>query len=213
MSKHTEYNKQIYDSLALEFKGKLKLRKKNDKTIVRKFAGFLKERRKLTILDIGPGNGQMARFMTQKGFVVEAIEMSGKMAEVAKETAPKAKIIVGDFTSHNFKNKKYDGILAIAFIHLFAKRDVLSVLKKIHSILKPEGILYINTTRHRRSEEGFFAKNNFKNKLKRFRHRFTKSELWRLLDEADFEILHYDENTDKDEVKSKVWMNFVVRPN
>jgi 2-polyprenyl-3-methyl-5-hydroxy-6-metoxy-1,4-benzoquinol methylase len=208
---YLNFNKEVYENLASEFRKKKKLRIQKDKAIIDKFSLFLGRKPKLKILDLGPGSGQMSRLMTQKRLGVDAIDISLKMAKVAQETAPKARVVVGDFISYDFKNKKYDGILAVAFIHLFPGSKTRSILRKMYGLLKKDGVMFLSTTKHSKSEESYFRKVNFEKKLKRFRKRFTKKELEGDLVGSGYRVIHYYENHDKNEGKSKIWMNFIVQ--
>lgn len=209
--KYLEINRKTYDETAKEFGKKIPVRKNSVTKIVKRFFPFLKKKGgSLDILDIGLGNGQIARKFHDLGCRVTGIEFSEPMAEIAKKTAPDINIICDDFLNHNFGNKKFSGILAVAFIHLFPEKDCKMVLKKIHHLLEKGGHAFISTTKSNKSEEGFFGKENFQNQPLRFRKRFTKKELWNMLEKADFEILEYNEDKDK-EVSDKIWMNFIIK--
>ena len=203
-------NQKIYDQIAEEFKQKITVRKSGDKKIVNKLSHYLKNISGAKILDTGPGNGQMAKMLCDKGFKVVGIEFSKPMAKIAKNTAPKMKLIVDNFITHDFGIEKFSGILSIAFIHLFTKVDCQFVLNKIYSLLNNDGFALISTTKHAASEEGLSRKENFKNKPLRFRKKLTKDELNAMLENAKFNIIEYYENRDT-ENNDKTWMNFVVK--
>ncbi|MFA7244107.1 MAG: methyltransferase domain-containing protein [Patescibacteria group bacterium] len=210
MSKdYLQLNKETYDRLAKEFQDKIGSRLSSDKRVVERFVSFLPTpSSNINILDIGPGNGNMSMLLSELGYNVTAIEISPEMTRVASNNAPKAKIITDDFLSHQF-DKSFTGILAIAFIHLFPKQDLFRVLNKIKDLLENDGKVYFSTTKHRNSEEGMFSKNNFKDKSKRFRHKFTKEELWEQLEKIGFRIIDYSEDIGCEE-ENKIWMNFIV---
>jgi len=152
----------------------------------------------------------MSILLCDKGYIVTCIEFSESMARIANETSPKMNLIIGDFLKHDFGNKKYSGILAVAFIHWFTENDCEFVLNKIYSLLNSDGYALISTTKHNISEEWLISKENFKNINLRFRKRFTKDELTTLLYKTGFSIIEYYENRDS-ENDNKVWMNFILR--
>ena len=156
---YLKQNLTTYDELAKEFEDKISLRKNGDAKIVNNLSKYFDDHTdKVKVLDIGPGNGQMALLLTQKGFQVTGIEFSKPMAEVAQKTAPKMKMVVDNFLTHDFGAKKFSGILAIAFIHLFPENECIKVIKKINELLEKDGYAMISTTKHDKSEEGLFSK-------------------------------------------------------
>lgn len=150
-------NKKAYDDLAEEFERKIQVRKTNQKNIVNKFNKFILKHRlpNKSLLEIGPAAGYTTKLLCDSGYRVTAIELSPKLSEICKRIAPESEIINDDFLNHDFGDKKYSGVLVIAFIHLFPKSDTEKVLKKINSLLISDGIVYISTTLHKLAKEGF----------------------------------------------------------
>lgn len=207
---YAETNKAVYDALADEFRQKKSYRLKADTRLITVFTDSLSERfSQPSVLDIGPGNGNMAKLLLNSGCEVTAIDISPKMAEVAKENCPGAKVITGDFLNYDFGPKKFSGILACAFIHLLDEPELTKSLAKMKAVLEDGGLILISTTKHNKSSEGFEAKSNFSLKVKRFRRRFTEDELMRILDQNGFLLIKYWENADGEEW-GKIWMNFIV---
>ncbi|MBI4152144.1 class I SAM-dependent methyltransferase [Candidatus Woesearchaeota archaeon] len=165
---------------------------------------------KTTILELGPGNGQVAKLLIERGFDVSAIEFSPVMAAVALNTAPQLKMIVNEFLSHDFGSKQYSAIIGIAFIHLFPDVKIPDLLKKIHSLIIPQGIVYLSTTIHHHSGEYLVPKNNFNGKYLRFRKRFTEKEFRQCVVRADFVIQNISWTTDREE-KDKKWINIIAK--
>ncbi|MDO8537678.1 MAG: class I SAM-dependent methyltransferase [archaeon] len=209
MDSYIELNKQIYDSIAKEYQQKISEREENNKFVTERFSNAINARfHHPKILELGPGSGHASQLLIEKSYDVTAIEFSPTMAKLAKEIAPKAKIIVGEFLSHDFKEQKYSGILGMGFIHLFNSIDSSKVLNKIYQLLEKNGVGHLTTTRNTKSEEGYFSKINFKNKPKRFRRKFTKNEFETELNNAGFQIISYFEKIDNEE-ENKTWMNFI----
>jgi SAM-dependent methyltransferase len=203
-------NKDAYDALAEEFRDKVEIRKENSERIFAEFEKYLAEYRTGTkILELGPAAGYDTKLFSEHGYDVTALEISPKLARFCKITAPQARVIVGEFMEYEF-NETFDGILAIAFIHLFPKTDTHQVLEKMHSLLKLGGLAYISTTLHEHSTEGFISKKNFNHSVLRFRRQFTEQELVDELNQAGFTILGKETTHDKEEA-NKVWIDFIVK--
>lgn len=68
--------------------------------------------------------------------------------------------------------------------------------------------MFITTTLHETPQEGFFVKEDYKKKLKRFRKKWTKKELFVTLKDLGFEIIYeaYDEEIDN----GKKWIVLLV---
>lgn len=159
MKNYIKINQKVYDELAQEYKKKLKRYLISDKKIVAPFIDYLKKKFKgVGILELGPGSGLNLSYFESEGFNTTAIDFSKKIINVAMDTSPKTKFVHGEFLEHDFKNSKFEGVFAKAFIHLFQKKDAILVIKKISELLKPNGAAFIATTIHSIPEEGFFEK-------------------------------------------------------
>lgn len=205
---HLQRNRDVYDSLAEQFREKMPVRLPADAAIVERFSSYLP--RGAAVLDIGPGSGQIAGLLCGKGFAVTCIEFSERMARVAATAAPGAVMIVDEFLAHDFGDARFDGILAMAFIHLFPAAQVPAVLAKIRSLLLPGGVVYVSTTKSDASSEGWEAKNNFRQSAPRFRKRFTREELLAMLAASGLELVAYAEVPDSEE-PGKTWMDVIAR--
>lgn len=209
MKEYIKTNKLVYDQLAGEYQDRLKKFIIRDKKITAPFIDYLKQTfRKIKVLDLGPGSGLNSSYFAQAGFTTTAIDFSLKMIEVAKKNSPKTKFILGDFLEYDFKNLKFEGIFAKAFIHLFTKKDTMIVLKKINNLLVPKGVLFVATTFHQKSAQGYFAKKDYQNKLRRFRRKWTEAELILTLKDAGFKIKLIKKGYDAE--LDKKWINILA---
>jgi SAM-dependent methyltransferase len=148
--------------------------------------------------------------LTQAGHDVTAIELSEQTALLTRQSAPQANVITGDFLSFNFDEEQFDGICAIAFIHLFPRYDIAQVLQKMHLLLRPDGVALIPTTKHLAASEGYESKAMFVNTNRRYRARYTKQELEERVSASNFVILENPETQDVLE-PGKTWMNLIVQ--
>lgn len=198
-------NRAIYDKLADEYEQRTGKLKDVTEYAVSLFVKHLCTGKE--ILETGCGAGLAMNITGRRGLKVTGIDISTKMVKYAKKRNPKSNIILGDFLTYKF-NKKYDGIFSFAFIHLFPKNIALKILKKMYKLLKPKGVLYIGTSRSKKSYEGWEEKKDYKNKGKRFRKHWTQKEFESALIETGFKKL--DLYIIEDPFK-KIWMDFVVQ--
>lgn len=206
---YLKLNKMAYEELAPEFESKIKIRLINTRKALTFFLENFNKNAGVEILELGPGSGLFSKLLTEKNFSVTALEFSPKMAEICKKISPRAEIIVDEFLRHNFRKRKFSGIIALAFVHLFPKKISGKVLLKIRKLLKKKGVALVSTTIHNKSEEGCYVKKNFTKKIERFRRRFTREELEREFLKSGFKIIAQRDVADREE-KGKVWMDYIV---
>jgi SAM-dependent methyltransferase len=209
---YLEINKRAYDETAEEYKQRISWYEESDRKILAPFIKLLKEKfDKIKLLELGPGSGLALRFFEEAGMKTTAIDISSKIIEVAKEISPNTSFIEADFLEHNFKQEKFDGIFAKAFIHLFPKEDAKKVLKKVNSLLAEGGLFYLTTTVHEIPEEGFLQKEDYTKESIRFRKKWTEKELVEELMKNNFKIVErfYGEEIRPD----KHWIIFILSNN
>ena len=103
-----------------------------------RFLGYLKEG--TSILDFGCGSGRDTKAFLDLGYKVEAIDGSVELCKTASEyTGIKVKNML--FQDLN-DVEKYDGIWACSSILHVSKADLKSVLKKMVTALKDDGVIY-----------------------------------------------------------------------
>lgn len=198
-------NKNTYDILADEYEGRVDSLMPVTNDAMAYFASYLKPSGK--VLDIGCAVGIAMSVLRQKGFKVSGIEISPSMAKYAEKRNPNSNVIVGDFLKTDF-DETFDGVLAFAFIHLFPKKEAIKIFEKIKSILNPGGIALLSSTESSESKEGWYTKEDFSKKEKRFRKFWTQKELEESFMGAGFKKVALKKFTDP---YNKTWMDFVVR--
>jgi cyclopropane fatty-acyl-phospholipid synthase-like methyltransferase len=197
-------HKSAYDAAASEYEARVASLLPVTEEAVRQLALALAPG--ASVLDVGCGAGLAIQVMTAAGFAAEGIELSPKMAKVARRRNPGSRIITGDLLTSNL-GRNYDAVLAFAFIHLFPKADVPQVLARIKQILVPQGVFYVGTTQENISSEGFEEKSDYANSPPRWRSRYVAGELVTYLVAAGFEVqsskLHVD-------AFGKRWHDYIV---
>ena len=210
MKQYIAANLDAYERTAHEFEQKIVIRSQSDEIFITQIHTYLKKG-SLSILELGPGSGYIAKRLSDYGHKVTAIEFSPKMAKIAQKTALKAKVIVDDFLNHDFKNEKFDVVIGIAFIHLYPKDDARKILTKIAKLLNKDGVLILSTTVHSRLSEGYEIKSNFNTEVKRFRCRYTKLAFKELIKDSKFHILDSFVNDDSEGDAGKTWFTCVAQ--
>ncbi len=202
-------HKEVYDNLVDEFEHKADLSLPSMSNVVDFFTPHITTGKE--ILDVGCGVGLETKLLQDKGYNVTAIDLSPKMVEHTKKRNPNARVIQGDFVTYPFK-RKFDAVFSIAFIHLFPKVDALKVLKKMFSLLKNGGVLFVSTTMSKESKEGWEIKKDslFPNSNQtRYRKHWTSDELYSTLLDTGF--VFKDKRIAYDDPRRKKWIDFVMQ--
>ncbi len=163
----------------------------------------------ITILEVGPGSGEILTFFEDNGCRTIAVELSNNMYSISKQRATNTIFIIDDINNVSFAKDQFEGIYAGALIHLFPMNDAVNLIGSFYSWLRPGGVLFINTTIHTISEEGFYEKSDYKGLVKRFRRKWTKSEFLNILQNAKFNIIDQIVTSEKD--REKEWIAFICQ--
>ena len=171
----------------------------------------LRNKKNIEILEIGPGHGRNVKIFKQYNneLKITVLEISENMCNIIRKDNPDIQIINDNILDYNFENRKFDVIQMIAVIHLFPIEDAKRVLKIIREALKEDGYLIIGTTINDKDMEGYYEKEDYNIRVKRFRHKYTKESYEKLLNECGFEIYKpyfVDEND-----RNKLWYDAVCK--
>lgn len=93
-----------------------------------------------SILDFGCGSGRDAKYFLSQGFQVDAIDGSEELCKLASEYTgiPVKQMLFQELDAV----EQYDGIWACSSILHLALGELIQVLKKMATALKPNGIIY-----------------------------------------------------------------------
>lgn len=101
----------------------------------------------MKVLDIGCGAGTLDFYLANKGYQVTGVDISETAIRSCRETAKNLGIKNADFKVLDFPDEtpegKYDAVLFFEVIEHLA--DDNKALKRIYSLLKPGGILFLST--------------------------------------------------------------------
>jgi len=200
------HNHHVYQQLADEYEQRTEALHDVTVAAVDGLTKFLPPQAEL--LDVGCGTGLATRLLLDRGYKMTAIEYSENMVAHARRRNPEAEIINGDYLATDLP--RFQGMIALAFIHLFPRRQANEVLARMHSQLQPGGVLYTGTTDNQQSSEGLVLKADYSRPLPRWRRHWTREELEQAFSEAGFEILEAFPHSDP---FGKKWLDYaLLRP-
>lgn len=124
-----------------------------------------------TLIDIGCANGDNLAVFEELGFYnLYGLDISPEMVNYA-QTKTNATVHVKNF--NDYEGEQVDVVFAQAFIHLFPKNEVSSIIQKMLQLAKQR--VYFSTTVHDFSREGLEQKE--KTEAIRYRSRYQAEEL------------------------------------
>lgn len=163
----------------------------------------------LTVLEVGPGSGEVCSYYDKHGCRTIAMDVSSNILENVREISPHTELIEADILSYELDIDRFEMVYCGALIHLFTLDDAIAVMRTIIRSLKPGGILFINTTIHNESSEGYYEKHDYDKKVKRYRHRYTEHEFETLVLNAGFAII--DTVTTDELSRDKYWLAYICQ--
>ena len=135
MNEISKLVEQGYNKIAKDYYSHRNLDKFNNE--LEEFASLLSDN--AHVLDVGCGAGiPTAKFLT-------GIDLSDTMLSLARENVPSAEFIKMDMNELEFNKNTFDGIVSVYALFHVPKEKHSEIFKKFFKILKPDGILLINT--------------------------------------------------------------------
>ena len=163
----------------------------------------------ISVLEIGPGAGQTLQYFSMCGCHTIGVELSYKMAQIAKRKSPESLIICQDINSVQFLERQFHIIYLGAVLHLFPEKDASKLLQNIQHWLDDDGILYVNTTIHNRSFEGFYEKKDYRIPCTRYRKYWTENDFCTFVQKCGFDIC--DRGYSNEPERKKQWIALYCR--
>lgn len=128
-----------YNDIAKEYAEEFFYDKSDDKYIDL----FLQSLDGIKVLDVGCGNGRDCKYMSEKGFDVNGIDLSTGMLSIAKEKVPNGKFEIMDITDITYLDNSYDGIISNCSLFHIPSEELPKTLESFRRILKPNGKLLL----------------------------------------------------------------------
>jgi SAM-dependent methyltransferase len=93
------------------------------------------------VLDLCCGTGQLAKILTENGYKVTGLDISGGQLRYARKNAPKARFIRADARSFTLK-QKFNAVFCTfdALNHIMTIEDLTKVFKSVNACLAEGGI-------------------------------------------------------------------------
>ncbi|WP_299442620.1 class I SAM-dependent methyltransferase [uncultured Aquimarina sp.] len=103
---------------------------------------ILSKHKKLNLLEIGSGTGNLAIYFEENGYEYCGLDLSKEMVDISKRKLPLSKFIVGDMRTFTTKNKVDSVIVTGRTIsYLLSNNDLMSAFASIYENLKIGGII------------------------------------------------------------------------
>ncbi len=99
-----------------------------------------------SILDLGCGGGQDARFLLAKGLRVVGMDLTTAFLRAAQNTAPSVPLIRADMRDLPFRDESFDAVWAAACLMHVPKPEAAHVLKRLNHIVRSGGLLAATVT-------------------------------------------------------------------
>ena len=123
-----------------------------NKSLLAKFTRCVPK--KSRVLDLGCGAGMpIAKYLCDKGYNVTGIDLADGMVRLARKNVRKAKFMKMDMTRMVFPSNHFDAAVSFyAIIHI-PRENHSKIYRKLHSILRPNGIMLLNAAGTKAWEE------------------------------------------------------------
>ena len=160
-----------------------------------KFLSTIPSQSDKLLLDIGCANGDFPRFMQQRGWRVEGVEVYQKSKAITD-----FKVYKQDFREIEVNEPRYDAITAWAVLEHV--HDPMAYFKKAAQVLKPGGIFVFLVTNFK----SLSSRCLFREDIPRHLYFFSEETIRRYLAESGFDLIQTDHG---DKIYSMRPFNFV----
>jgi cyclopropane fatty-acyl-phospholipid synthase-like methyltransferase len=96
------------------------------------------------VLDLGCGAGDPADIKIAKDHKVFGVDISGKQIDLARQNVPEGIFIQGDAGTVDFAREFFEAVVSFYTLEHIPRKEHLGILKRIHSWLKPKGLVLIS---------------------------------------------------------------------
>ncbi len=205
-------NRLAYDVLADEYHSRADRPGKTQESAER-LAGFVVDRLTqpiTSILEIGPGAGEVLEVFSRSARKLTAVELSPKMAEIAKARCPHADMIVANIMDVSFEAASFEGVYAGALIHLLPPTQAAILVRRLSKWLRADGLAFLNTSIACADSVGMKTKVDYRHRISRLRSSWTEKSFRLLLENNGLQII--DRVTTDETERNKFWVGFICAP-
>lgn len=162
------------------------------------------------VLELGPGSGEILRALGAAAIDTVAVEISPRMAMIARQRAPNALILISDILNLDFPPGSFDGIYAGAFLHLFPQSEAARLVHQIARWTCSDGTVFVNTSIADEFSECLELKADYLHRVARFRSRWTEAQFQRLVESNGLSIM--ERITTDERERGKYWVAYLCKP-
>lgn len=105
------------------------------------FLALLQQEGKSNLLEIGAGTGTDSLFFQENGLAVISTDLSSDMVNLCREKGLNAYVM--DFLALDFPAGSFDAIYALNCLLHVPTHDLSSVMQKLHTLLRPDGLFFL----------------------------------------------------------------------
>jgi SAM-dependent methyltransferase len=144
-----------------------------------------------TVLDVGCGSGEKAKYLIEHGFSVVGIDISDGFLAIARRIAPAADFRKMSMTELDSIPEQFDAVFASASLLHIPRADAPAVIADMAARTKPGGYLYLTVKEAREGEpdESVAKENDYGYDYERFFSYFRMSELASFLSAAGLKVV------------------------
>ncbi|HVA10960.1 MAG TPA: class I SAM-dependent methyltransferase [Candidatus Dormibacteraeota bacterium] len=153
-----------------------------------------------SILDVACAAGRDSKLLSDKGYDVTGIDQSGALIKIAEKEVPAGKFIQDDFTASPFNDDTFDAIWCnAALVHLPSQAVVAKALSEFRRVLKPGGLIMINTKARLQEQPSTAVKKDVLSDKDRYFRYQSEQEFVALCEKTGFEIIKHRVTNEKDD--------------
>ncbi|WNR42062.1 class I SAM-dependent methyltransferase [Paenibacillus roseipurpureus] len=169
------------------------------------------------IIDLGCGIGNNSLYLFEKGILPVACDISEEALHTLRERLPSLPTLCLDMTQGlPFENKSAHVLIADLCLHYFDEETTLNVIKDIHRVMKPDGIVLcrlnsINEVNNlgpvKQSDDRYLFENEGI-----YRRLFDRAEIDRFFDKTMWELVHAEEYEMDRYTRKKMLWEIAIKP-
>ena len=97
-----------------------------------------------SVVDLGCGPGQIAKYLREQGVSVIGVDLSAEMIKVAGSLSPGIDFRVGDMRRLDFEDASLAGVVAFYSIVHFEPAELDAVFREVRRVLRQDGLALIS---------------------------------------------------------------------
>jgi len=136
----TKITVETYNKIAPDFE-KMYCKKIYYQKYLDRFLSYLQKNQ--AILDAGCGTGHVARYVKEKGYVVEGIDLSKEMIKIAKSKSKDIKFEIEDIRKARYSPDSFDAIMYLFSLNHLNNNEFEEIICTSLKIIKKGGFIFL----------------------------------------------------------------------